>query len=155
MIWMAISSRGVSDVYVHQGKQAVRQDTYLKQCIDKRLIPFIEKYYADGNFLFWPDLASAHYSRVVQQRLTDKNVPFVHRQENPPNVPQARPIETVWALLERKVYEKNWQAKNLDVLGRRIKQKVKDLDEKMLRRMVENVRKKLRKMWRQGLYSVL
>ena len=49
MIWMAISSRGVSDVYVHQGKQAVRQGTYLEQCIDKRLIPFIEKYHADGN----------------------------------------------------------------------------------------------------------
>jgi hypothetical protein len=42
MIWMAESSRCVSDVYVRQGKQAVRSDTYLEECIDKRLIPFIK-----------------------------------------------------------------------------------------------------------------
>ncbi|CAF2066567.1 unnamed protein product [Rotaria magnacalcarata] len=111
-------------------------------------------YHHNGNYLFWPDLASAHYSNLVKERLHKKNVPFVARQDNPPNVPQARPIETVWALLERKVYENNWEAKNLDALARRIKQKAKELDQKMLQAMVEGVRKKLRTMWRDELYSV-
>ncbi|CAF5073282.1 unnamed protein product, partial [Rotaria magnacalcarata] len=66
------------------------------------LFPFIEKYHHNGNYLFWPDLASAHYSNIVKERLHEKNVPLVARQDNPPNVPQARSIETVWALLERK-----------------------------------------------------
>ena len=39
-------------------------------------------------------------------------------------------IETVWALLERKVYENNWEAKDLDALARRIKRKVKELERK-------------------------
>ncbi|CAF2036103.1 unnamed protein product [Rotaria magnacalcarata] len=155
MIWMAISSKGVSDVYVHKSKQAIRQDTYLNQCINKRLLPFIEKYHQDNNYLFWPDLASAHYSKSVQERLNEKNVLFVIREDNPPNVPQARPIETVGTLLERKVYESNWEAKNLDVLARRIKKKSKDLDQKMLQDMIDGVRRKLRAMWREGLYSVL
>lgn len=155
MIWMAMSAKGVSSVYVHRGKQAVRQDTYLEQCINNRLLPFIEQYHHNTNILFWPDLASSHYSNAVQQRLHEKNIPFVARQDNPPNVPQARPIETVWTLLERRVYENNWEAKNLDVLCRRIKEKVKELDRKMLQDMIEGVRKKLRKMWREGLYSVL
>ena len=107
MIWMALSSKDVSDVYVHKSKQAVRQATYLDECINKRLLPFIEKYHHDGNYIFWPDLASAHYSTAVQQRLEEKNVPFVSREDNPPNVHQARPIETIWTLLERKVYEHN------------------------------------------------
>ena len=38
MIWMSISSKGASG---HQNKQAVNQETYLKECIDKRLLPFI------------------------------------------------------------------------------------------------------------------
>ena len=76
--------------------------------------------------LLWPDLASAHYSNVVKELLNERNVPFVPRQDNPPNVPQARPIETVWALLEQKVYENNWEAENLDALARRIKQKAKE-----------------------------
>ena len=35
MIWMDMSSKGASD---HKSKQAVNQETYLKECIDKRLL---------------------------------------------------------------------------------------------------------------------
>ena len=42
MIWMAISSKDVSDVYVHRSKQAIRQTTYLDECINKRTLPSIE-----------------------------------------------------------------------------------------------------------------
>ena len=41
MIWMVMSSKGVSDIYVHKSKQAVNQETYVKECIDKRLLPQI------------------------------------------------------------------------------------------------------------------
>ena len=70
-------------------------------------------------------LASAHYSKSEQECLNKKNVPFFIRQDNPLNVPQARAIDTVWTLLERKVFENNWEAKNLDMSPRRIKQKSK------------------------------
>ena len=155
MIWMAISSKGVSKVYVHQSKQAIRQETYINQCIKKRLIPFIKQFHQDGNYLFWPDLANAHYGNTTQEILQQNNIPYVSRQNNPPNVPQARPIETVWTLLERKVFEDNWEAKNLAALIRRVKQKAKELDQKLLQDMIEGVRRKLRAMWRDGLYSVL
>ena len=91
----------------------------------------------------------------MQERLNEKSVPFVIRKDNPPNAPQARPIETVWTLLERKVYENNWEAKDLDVSALRIKQKSKELDLKMLQGMVDCVRRKLRAVWLEGLYSVL
>jgi hypothetical protein len=104
MIWLAISARGVSDVYIHREKQPVRQDIYLPQCIDKRLLPCIEKHHANGNFLVWLDLAAAHYSHGVQQRLTEKNVPFVLRKRNPPNVRQACPIEKGLEKCGEKVY---------------------------------------------------
>ena len=80
---------------------------------------------------------------------------FFFRKDNPPNVPQARPIETLWTVLERRVYENNWEAKNLDLLARRIRQKSKEFDQQMLQTMIEGVRRKLRLMWREGLYSVL
>ena len=155
MIWMGMSSKGTSDIYVHKSIQALNQKTYLKECIDKRRLPFIAKYHSNGNYLFWPDLAKAHYSNIVQERLTEKNIPFVSRVDNPPNVPQARPIETVWTVLERKIYENNWEAKNIDHLVKRIKQKAKELDQEMLQGMIEGVSKKLRAMRRDGLYSVL
>ncbi|CAF0806865.1 unnamed protein product [Rotaria sordida] len=154
MIWMAISTKGIFDVYVHKSKLGVDQKTYLQECINKRLIPFIDKYHYDGNYLFWPDLASSHYSKVVQERLNQKNIPFISRNDNPPNVPQGRPIERVWSILEQKIYANNWEAKNADHLIRRIKQKAKELDQPTLQAMMEGVRKKLWSMWRDGLYSV-
>ena len=36
---------------------------------------------------------------------------------------QARPIEVIWVILERKIYENNWEANDIDHLVRRIKQK--------------------------------
>ena len=72
MIWMGMSSKGASDTYVHKSKQAVNQETYLKEYIDKRLLPFIAKYRSNGNYLFCPDLARAHYSNIVQEHLTEK-----------------------------------------------------------------------------------
>ena len=110
MLWMALSYQGVLDVYVHKSEQAVRQTTYLDECINKRLLRFIEEYHHDENYIFWRNLTSAHYSTAVQQRLEERNVPFVRREDNPPNVPRARPIKTIGTLLERKVYEHNRDA---------------------------------------------
>ena len=105
--------------------------------------------------MVWPDLAKAHYSNIVQQCLTKRNIPFVSRVDNPPNVSQARPIETVWTVLERKIYENNWEAKNIDHLVKRIKQKAKELDQEMLQGIREDVEKKLRAMWRDRLFISL
>ena len=59
---MAMSSKSTSDIYVHKSIQAVNQETYLKECINKGLLAFIAKYHSSGNYLFWSDLAKAHYS---------------------------------------------------------------------------------------------
>ena len=69
-------------------------------------------------------------------------------------MPQARPIEVIWTILERKIYENNWEANNIDHLVRRIKQKTKKLDQQMLQDMMEGVRRKLRAIWQDGLYSI-
>ena len=69
-------------------------------------------------------------------------------------MPQPRPIEVIWTILERKIYENNWEANNIDRLARRIKQKIKELDQQMLQDMMEGVRRKLRAIWRDGLYSI-
>ncbi|CAF3533775.1 unnamed protein product [Rotaria socialis] len=154
LVWMAISSKGVPNIYVHKSVQAIGEKIYLNECINKRLLPFIEKHHKNDNYVFWPDKASAHYATSVLNRLKEKNVPIVHKLDNPPNVPQARPIETVWSLLEQKVYEHNWQAKSIDSLARRIRKKSKELEQNTLQAMIGHVRKKLRSMWRNGLYSI-
>ena len=67
---------------------------------------------------------------------------------------QVRPIESVWSILEQKVYAHNWEAKNLDLVARRTKLKTKELDQKMLQAMIQDTRKHLRCMWRNDLFSI-
>jgi transposase len=154
LVWMAISTKGISSIYVHRSKVAIRQGSYLNECLRKRLLPFINKHHKNDSILFWPDLASSHYSNQAQQFLKDNNINYVRRHQNPPNVPQVRPIETIWSLLEKKVYEGAWEAKSLDQLARRIILKAKELDQDMVTHMILDVRGKLLKMYRKGVYSV-
>ena len=149
-----MSSEDTSNIYVHKSKQVITSNIYLNECINARLLSFIKQHHRNDNFVFWLDNASAHYGNIVLDKLKEKNVPFVSRLNNPPNVPRAHPIETVWSILEQKVYAHDWEAKNLDLLSRRIKLKAKELDQKMLQAMIQDIRKHLRCMWRNDLFSI-
>ena len=63
LVWMAVSQKGISSIYVHRSTIAIKQETYLHDCIRKRLFPFINRHHKNDNVLFWPDLASSHYSK--------------------------------------------------------------------------------------------
>ncbi len=58
----------------------------------------------------------------------DENVKCVPKDINPPNVPQAPPIENFWGWLAQQVYEEGWEAKTEQHLIRRIKSKMKEFD---------------------------
>ena len=68
----------------------MNQYNYLKECIQKRVIPFIRQYLADNNYVFWPDQARAHYAESVNY-LNKNNLNFVRKNnDNPLNVPERR-----------------------------------------------------------------
>ena len=72
----------------------------------------IRKRYNDDNYVFWSDLASCHYSFETIEYLNSQNIIYVPKDDNPPNVPQTRPIEKFWANLEDKVHDKGQKTKN-------------------------------------------
>ncbi|CAF4928215.1 unnamed protein product, partial [Rotaria socialis] len=80
-------------IYIYKSNNAVTGDVYLKQCIQRRLIPFIKTNH-------WPDLAKSHYTPQVLRVLEANSIPFVPKEKNLPNVPQVRPIEDLWGLTE-------------------------------------------------------
>ena len=83
------------------------QEIYLNKCIKKRLIPFIYKYHLDVAYLFWPVLASSHYTKTVITYLNKKKVHFVEKADNPANLPECHPIENFWSILKSLVYKNN------------------------------------------------
>ena len=93
LAWVAISPKGMSQIYFRESKLAVNQDVYLNDCLIKRLKPFIAQHYKARKYVFWPDLASSHYAKSVTNWLKSEKIPYVPKDMNPANVQEAREIE--------------------------------------------------------------
>lgn len=128
LVWIAISENGTSTPFFAKQKQVINEGTYLNECIIQRLMPFITTHHNKEKVLFWPDLASSHYSDSVRRYLKENDVEFVPRDFNPQNCPQTCPIETLWSILKNMVYDEGWEAKTVNQMQRRIVQKLKQID---------------------------
>lgn len=143
MVWLCFSDQGISKPYFVPSGLAVNQYVYLEECIKKRLVPFIEAHHSDGQYLFWPDLASAHYAKTVTSFLDENDVNFVSRADNPPNTPECRPIEDFWSILKGLVYAKNWQAKSMEQLRARIAKCLKEIDLELVKALSKSIRRRV------------
>ena len=57
--------------------------------------------------MFWPDLASCHYTKENLAFLEENGIAYVKKEENPPSAPQIRPIENYWGILKMKVQDQD------------------------------------------------
>ncbi|XP_065658019.1 uncharacterized protein LOC136082539 [Hydra vulgaris] len=153
LMWIAISDRGMSEPLFCTFKAvAMNSSIYINECLEKRLLPFIRKYHGNFNYLFWPDLASFHYSKDSLTWMV-QYVYYVDKESSPPNVLQARPIENFGGNLAQKVYEGDWQASTEQVLIDRIKLKLQEIDLNFLQSHMKGVRAKLRSIADGGVFS--
>ena len=153
LMWLAISNRGMSIPYFRPSKSvAINTEIYINECLQPRLLPFIHKHHGDFNYLFWPDLARAHYSKESVAWMNE-NVYFVDETTNSPNVPQARPTENLWGILAQKVYEGGWEAKTQQELISRIQSQLKKFDSNFLQSLMGGVKTKLRAIADRGVLA--
>ena len=55
LVHVTISDRGISKALVRpSGSLSVNSAIYIKECLEKRLLPFIEEFHIDGNYIFSP-----------------------------------------------------------------------------------------------------
>lgn len=143
LVWLAISPKGMSRAYIASSGLAINTNIYVNKCLRLRLLPFINQHYKDGQYIFWPDKASCHYSEGTINFLREKNINFVDKEMNPPNIPEARPIEDFWKELKDAVYEKGWEASNIKELRSRINYCMKKVDIKHVQQLALSTIKRL------------
>jgi transposase len=153
MLWLAISQFGISQPYIVPSGLAVNKDLYIKECLQKRLLPFINNKHDINNCLFWPDKASAHYARDTLNFLRENGIPFVPKELNPTNLPQCRPIEDLFGHLSQEVYKNGWSASNPAELKQRILYCLRRMDLTSGQSSCSTIRKKLRKCYKKGPLS--
>lgn len=153
LMWIAISERGMSQPYFAPSKSfSVNKNVYINECLEKRLLPFIRNKHRGVDYIFWPDLARAHTAKDTVEWMK-RNIKFVPIEVNPPNVPQARPIENFWGCLSQKVYEGGWTAATSDQLIARINDKLKLFDKTFLQTLMSGIEKKLDTISRKGVFG--
>lgn len=130
MVWITISERGISSPQFFESGLAVNGERYRQHFLPK-VVQFIAEKHKNKKISFWPDLASSP-SLAEMSRL---NIPFVPKDQNPPNLPQLRPIEDFWANLKRKVYSNSYRPKTLKNLKDKIKWELKKSQHRVTRRL--------------------
>jgi hypothetical protein len=92
LLWLAVSESGISKPVVFKSGLAVNREVYITKCLPV-IHKFIKKHYKQKQkFMFLLDLASAHYAKDTLVRLEELKIEYVSNEENPPNIPQIRPI---------------------------------------------------------------
>jgi len=156
LVWVAISKKGHSKMYFRDQKEgAVNGEVYKTNCITKRLIPFIKQTYPEQDILFWPDLASSHYSREVIEVLKKEKINFLSKERNPPNVPQLRPIESFWSHFKSRIFSGGFTPKDINDLKKRAQKIFKTFDKNYFEGLMKNVRKNVRYAAEHGVLSVI
>ena len=150
LIWQAIDELGnVSKPFISTGTMNAK--VYKKECIVKRLVPFIN----NRKILFWPDMASCHYTSEVKACLKSESIEFVEKVRNAPNVPQARPIERFWALCKREYAKRQFPAKNLRAFAQIWSKISSEVSKKHGQAIMANFRKRLWQIGKKGVYGTL
>lgn len=116
MVWQAICTCGEkSKPFVSKG--TINSEVYIKECLKARLLPFIKAHTMP--VLFWPDLATSHYSKEALNFYAANSINFVPREANPPNCPELRPIEKYWGQVKRKLKKTKKQAANIKIFKKK------------------------------------
>ena len=79
--------------------------------IPQQVITFHKK----SQVLFWPNLESAYYANICQGILNKNDIKFIPKTQNPPNLPQARPIENFCSISKQQYIRRFEIAKSLRV----------------------------------------
>lgn len=141
MVWQAICQCGARCApYITQG--TIASENYITECLQKRLLPFLRQH--RRNTLFWPDLASCHYSKLTTAWYESNKVNYVPKTYNPPNCPELRPIERYWAIMKSKLRKTTKEAKDIVDFKKKWVKTTKLVPDTSVRAMMRAVRSKVR-----------
>ena len=152
LVWQLLDEYGnVSDPFIKVG--TLTAEEYLKECLIKRLLPFIEKYHRNSNIVFWADMATIHYANIVLNWFRENDISFIEKKVNLANCPQARPIEKFWSLCKLEYSKTSKPSKSLvgfKILWKNLSLRVA---KKYGHSLMSTVRKRLREIRDGGAFA--
>ena len=114
-----LSEKGLSRHNIVPSGKDIDAYVYVQICIP-RFIDIIKENHENDQIVFWPELAFSHYSNKALKYLSNKNIEVVPVNCNQAYWTELRFIEYFWSELKRMMYDKCWEANNLEQLWNRL-----------------------------------
>ncbi len=115
----------------------------LADCIQARLVPFLDQNHGDEDCFFWPVRLRGHYAEATQELYGENDLAWIPKAVNPPNCPHLHLIPNFWGWLNAKLYNNGWEAKAGVALQRHIHQKMNEFSVEEGQRLFSDLRSML------------
>lgn len=92
------------------------------------------------DFVFQQDNAAIHNSKLAKAWFSDRNIEVL---EWPACSPDLNPIENLWSILARRVYENGKQFDNVNMLKRRIRECWQQIDQETMEKLILSMKSRL------------
>lgn len=102
MVWGCFSIHGTSELYLIDGNATAQDYLYI---LESNFLPYIDRLYRD-RMIFQQDNAAIHTAGVVREWFEEEQITTLPW---PAKSPDLNPIENIWGILSRVVYEENKQ----------------------------------------------
>lgn len=138
MVWGAISVHGTSRLSIVDGTMNGKK--YI-EVLRSRLLPQINEWFGENDYIFQQDSAPCHTSRLVKTWMEENDVQLLPWAGNSPDM---NPIESLWAILKDEIHLVPIATKN-DLITRLIhvwfhSEKIKDSCKKLILGMPDRVK---------------
>ena len=130
MIWAAFSDQGTTDLCFIEGNM---DSTMYLYYLNTYLLPYAHRTFGT-DFIYQQDNASVHKSNESKDWFREEGIEVL---DWPSKSPDLNPIENLWGILARKVYDcGKVQFKTKEHLINRIKKCWNELDQEVLKKLI-------------------
>lgn len=132
MVWGGFSAVGKTELAVLVGKQNSEHYVYT---MSEYLLPFAHRNYGT-DFLYQQDNASIHTSSTSVEFFAEHGVSVL---DWPARSPDLNPIENVWAIMSREVYQNGKQYDSVSTLTKAVIEAWKNIQQVTLTTLIESM----------------
>lgn len=122
-VWAWMCAQGAGVAWQIEGR--LNSQSYL-DILENVMLPSVSQTYPNNTFTFQQDNNPVHTARVITQWITNRNVEILPW---PSRSPDLNPIENVWGVMVKRMYERNLRFRNKNELWAAIENAWEELSE--------------------------
>jgi hypothetical protein len=145
MIWQVIY-RCVLETEALVTTAAMNSNLYEKECLKKRVLPFIRQHRVSVKF--WTNLDLCHCSKDTQKCSQDNNIDSIPKKFNPPNCPELRHIEIFCDIVNEYLFCDSGSALTVEKMYQKCNKHASKVNKSTVQLLMGHIKTNMRQIFR-------